>query len=439
VNVALALFLIYTILSVIEVQRRDLDISHLHISFGSVNHVNIDEVNDHQLSSRNWQIRNFTAEFCGEQYCHPRLFLLGAAKCSTTSFWSALRRYGKGLCSPVVISGDPKWYRKEGTFFSSDNYFQPNGTAAYDHLMHYLRRYPIDGCLSENDSYFDATPSYIYNPRSSSRLRIEYQKFHLAYLRFVVIIREPVSRDLSWYKVGEGVRTDEWWEDMLSRCGSNSRGDAARCYDLSVKESIESWNMCAYNHMSKLITDTSPLPYTLMRIHGPTVPDMLRPLHNNLTLLERVYENCFSSSRLAMGIYAPQLSIWLKDWPRSQLLLMNTHHANKEAADYLQRTFAFLNLRANLSSFTGLPRENRTDKKKRALQVHIDIVISWRLLRRAYYYSCYSPGDPSIITAVLPHFLIPCDLIVAVLFPFESPVFKFCSPPCSSSPPVTFR
>lgn len=49
--------------------------------------------------------------FCREGVCLPRLFILGAAKSSTTSLWSLMRWQFGSVCSPVALEGDPKWFR----------------------------------------------------------------------------------------------------------------------------------------------------------------------------------------------------------------------------------------------------------------------------------------------------------------------------------------
>ena len=51
--------------------------------------------------------------FCsdGSFNCLPRLFILGAAKSSTTSLWALMRRGFPDICSPIALQGDPLYYR----------------------------------------------------------------------------------------------------------------------------------------------------------------------------------------------------------------------------------------------------------------------------------------------------------------------------------------
>lgn len=51
------------------------------------------------------------SRFCRDGVCMPRLFILGAAKSSTTSLWSLMRWKFDNMCSPVALDGDPKWFR----------------------------------------------------------------------------------------------------------------------------------------------------------------------------------------------------------------------------------------------------------------------------------------------------------------------------------------
>eukprot|EP01041_Mallomonas_annulata_P011327 gene11327-23706_t len=149
--------------------------------------------------------------FCQEEYCWPRMFILGAAKSGTTSLWALLRAKARGLCAATTVGGDPKWYRKEGTFFNIDSYFYKNHTAKIQYKLHYLHRYPKKNCnLPSKDSFLDATPSYLYHPYASSRMKNTYQHIPTNNIRFTVVLREPSSRDLSWYRVDLKLNTSNW-------------------------------------------------------------------------------------------------------------------------------------------------------------------------------------------------------------------------------------
>ena len=73
--------------------------------------------------------------FCRDGMCLPRIFILGAAKSSTTSLWSLMRWQMGNICSPVALDGDPKWFRKEGTFFNVDEYFDDEALVNTDNFQ----------------------------------------------------------------------------------------------------------------------------------------------------------------------------------------------------------------------------------------------------------------------------------------------------------------
>lgn len=106
----------------------------------------------------------------------PNFFVLGAAKCGTTSLANHLRAH------PEVYLPDIK----EVTFFSSDANWAA-GTPWYEAFYEEVTGEPAIG---------DATPSYLSTPEAVDRLRTTVGTD----VRFVVLLRDPVQRTYSHYR-----------------------------------------------------------------------------------------------------------------------------------------------------------------------------------------------------------------------------------------------
>lgn len=330
---------------------------------------------------------NETFRFCDGGYCWPRIFIIGAAKSSTTSLWAVLRTRGVSMCVPSVINGDPKWYRKEGTFYNINENFLENGVAIEDRKLRYSHRYPDSNCMKNDESYYvEATPSYLWHPFVPKRLHIEYNSklngnlVYLNKLKFIALLREPVSRDLSWYSVGEGIQTTEWWDKMKNTCGQNVH-TAADCYDKSVKTEIYNWNQCIQHRINIICNPSSNSHHeressstSSMKLHCPLMESknintyiISNALHHSILL--DVYEQCYTSSRLSHGMYAAQLLMWIRVWNRQQILILKSSTLQKSSEDIIRRVAQHLDIVINMTEWIGMPHENDTGQKKQYLAV----------------------------------------------------------------------
>lgn len=318
-----------------------------------------------------------SSNFCPDDYCWPRIYLIGAAKSGTTSLWSVLRsKASRGLCVPEAIDGDPKWYRKEGTFFSVDSHFYSNFTPKEEAKVRYRRRYPKTNCQGpSSDSFLDATPSYLSNPRAAIRMKATYKDFLTHNIRFVAVLRNPSDRDLSWYKVGEGLKSDSWWEEKLNTCGASETANA-RCYDDSVKEEINKWDLCiskvlklpcSYKHMSSITSiknNTIGNPNLTSNLRLDESSSCFNKIVSNEDQIQDIYSKCYQSSRLSHGIYISQLLFWINEWGRDKLFIIKTDDLVADSKANLVRIAKHLNLKLNLTGWSGMPKENDTSKKK---------------------------------------------------------------------------
>lgn len=133
-------------------------------------------------------------------YQLPSVQLIGAQKSGTSAIADWLFDEG-GFCRPKVFENEPFYYSKEVHFFDLDTRYNQG-------LDFYAQRFPQqeenDGGskMKKGDScrrYLDATPDTLVFPE---RVRSIYEAAggnQVNTVKFVAILREPVSRELSLY------------------------------------------------------------------------------------------------------------------------------------------------------------------------------------------------------------------------------------------------
>ncbi len=133
---------------------------------------------------------------------------------------------------------------------------------------------------------FDVTPFYIYNPKVAQRILKTLPKAKL-----IAILRNPIDRAYSNYHLG--VR----------------QGNERRSFEEIINEDIK----------------------------------MLENARSRVSETE-YYQSVVEESYLARGFYAEQLKIWMKLFPKEQLLVISTEDLAKNPHKTLGDIFAFLNL-----------------------------------------------------------------------------------------------
>jgi hypothetical protein len=206
----------------------------------------------------------------GSRVCLPRLWLIGASKSATSSLALHLAgnphvqlRCGNTHKHPPVPV-EPVWLRLNGTLYSSCR--GTREVQLYNHVADSAVRLESERNMSvlmwgEADTSLEYTPDYLYHPAVAKRVHLTFQQLSAAALgpvpaplterlRFVVMLREPVSRTVSsfWAKggrtVSEAIETFDMLIDDYRRqkaclarnisaleCGSDGRGGAWTPHD----------------------------------------------------------------------------------------------------------------------------------------------------------------------------------------------------------------
>lgn len=122
----------------------------------------------------------------------PKVFLLGTMKSGSSSLYEFLIRH------PNICPG----IRKEINFIQDDTYF---GHKRQHHVHHGVRsRYEghfIDSRCGNNDLFIDGSPQFHLMSKIKTRFKEIFTVNELSKLKFIVVLREPVARAISYYNM----------------------------------------------------------------------------------------------------------------------------------------------------------------------------------------------------------------------------------------------
>ena len=140
----------------------------------------------------------------------PTVFIIGAPKAGTTSIASLLFKHS-GFCRPLGVM------KKETHFFSSTRTYAHGRDGYLKHFGHDSKcAQPVSPARADRANFthqpilagkvhwgskrhVDATPNYMRVVEAPGRIAATLPRALLPHLKFIVALREPVSRDLSWF------------------------------------------------------------------------------------------------------------------------------------------------------------------------------------------------------------------------------------------------
>lgn len=294
-----------------------------------------------------------------------RRYIIGAQKAATTSVFRMLSR-ARYACARKPTDAYENFVHcmavdgKEAHFFDAcgnmDSNFDGVNLTKQEALTAYLDGYRSNDCPSVNDVpvFMDATPSYLRDalaPQRMSRLFSVHMPSLQTAARFLVILREPIARDISLYNMlryewlEAGKPTFRSGNTFLDLCGVNAaswQGDFPT-YNESVACHIDSWsNECGASESSEWTE--------LMSAYDKCGLESPRAIHRR------------SPNRLTFSMYQPQLETWARSFSRSQMLVLDFGSFLDKQAEYIGLVLKHFGLPANATmEAAGLPRDNNPE------------------------------------------------------------------------------
>mmetsp|Transcript_36776 Transcript_36776/g.54966 ORF Transcript_36776/g.54966 Transcript_36776/m.54966 type:complete len:406 (-) Transcript_36776:144-1361(-) len=272
----------------------------------------------------------------------PNVLLIGVQKSGTTSLAMWLEQVG-GVCMSEVQPGEPSFYKKEAHYFSHGHSVE-NHIYDLDHAKMYARRFAH--CCAEQNTAFsdvlalDATPSTVLFPK---RVRSTFDSVdptgELAKrVKFIIILREPISRELSTYN-HYAFNCREYLQYGPKYTDKHNRTYFRSC-------SAEVWNseMKRMKKFSEFIDDV-----TLENAQFVPEPDPLAE------------SPCREMNR---GLYADFLREWFSIFDREQILVLSQEELVSDEGSFLNRVHSFLGLSSSIDNFSLHHTNSKDDGHK---------------------------------------------------------------------------
>jgi hypothetical protein len=121
---------------------------------------------------------------------HKFLIVGGTSKAGTTSVYNYLQGHPQ-IC--MALSKETRFFLDADYPLPSEKRCQKDGPAAYEALFDTKNR-------RDDQWMLDATPDYLHSPGTAKRIRE-----NITNVQFIFLLREPVSRLLSWYRFGQSM------------------------------------------------------------------------------------------------------------------------------------------------------------------------------------------------------------------------------------------
>jgi hypothetical protein len=214
----------------------------------------------------------------------PNLLLAGVQKGGTTTTFDYLASYTESVCKPKRFRGEPAFHKKEVHFFDKDRRYQKG-------LDFYEQRFAHCNSSTTTVWLLDGTPDYFTVPERIHQFYQQQQQQQYGLeksLKIILSLREPASRELSWY------------------------------YHM---RRLERWHHAIQNNNGSLMT------------FDEYVDQRLLPQN-------KISQSCY-------GIYGTIVPRWVDLFPRDHLLVLSFDESQSHPERYLKRIHDFLNLPVN--------------------------------------------------------------------------------------------
>lgn len=242
----------------------------------------------------------------------PDFFIIGAAKCGTTSLHTLLNSH-KEICDIGI---------KELHFFHTPSEY----AKGYEY---YSQQFNHSKC--QNKFLIDSTPDYLRHPAVPGRFASTYDPVDLLSKKFIVVLRDPVYALYSWYN------------HQMNRC---TTAMSKHMKALNNSMPTNGWNtsaLCDNNHCYPLHC------HALAKFAEPT---------REVRFLATFSQWNNDKRQRTRGHTILQLQLWLKYIHRSQIFIVNLSDLLEKTADVMKRMTDFLGLKEPFPDSVVLPHDN---------------------------------------------------------------------------------
>lgn len=222
---------------------------------------------------------------------------------------------------------------KELHFFDNSKRFQRG-------LGYYFCHFPLKedaGVQYEDKFTIDSTPDYLSVPHVAERIYNTYSRMSNvgpADLKFIVIVRDPVQRLLSWYNMGRNAgwlyKTNHCTDRFL-RSHNDAIVDCSGTFEEAVVQMMRLYDKCKYRLTLNITSDTiDMLDYDW----------------------ETIYNTCLGSisdgsgwpllRALLNGFYQSQLNHFFKHFSRSQFFITSLYRYTNNPRSVMNELYDFI-------------------------------------------------------------------------------------------------
>ena len=324
---------------------------------------------------------------CDEQGCWPRLFILGTQKGATTSLFQVLQREGVACGTKINEAVSQALPNLKGAFnhetgIAKEPHIFDIARTDWPTLMEqpglYRSLYRVHDCPQR--TFLDATPNYIHHPGAPGRLVELLPASWVPQLRMVLVMREPVARDLSWFNH----RSASVGQDRSNMKYAFCSLSEADILDVNVYPTYEGEVQCRKQELDDCLKGARQRlnkgEGVSQKGHGQMALSSRVASPEGNGVLEEDYRECVEAAwhngdgdnspswdeeddtsalvppLFTWGMYLPQIYAWSRRVLRNQILVLDFERLVARPDDVLPRVTSFMGLPTLRSNV--LPHEN---------------------------------------------------------------------------------
>ena len=270
----------------------------------------------------------------------PDIFLIGGQKCGSTSLHTLLLEHSE-ICKTTV---------KEIHYFDGKHWNE--GSHWYQETIKEIAR----DC-TPSQLVIDSTPAYIRLKDVPAHFNLTYSIEELARKKFILILREPVSREISWYKHSKRdcVRHMQWAIERNVTRHARIQSDSIHAYN-------SSGHKFELVHHRKDLCFNSSKPSFCGKVGCASIPvarvDLLQDPIKSLYSFDKYYLS--GEMEHHASFYLEQIQRWLGVIRREQLFIIHMDSLVKNTTEVMRTLSGFLGLKSDWGENVTLPHENES-------------------------------------------------------------------------------